>query len=185
MKLIVGLGNPGPEYANTRHNAGWLALDYLVEQRQLASWRSNKKLDALTTRDFARDLVLAKPTTMMNNSGFAVQKLLNYYELGIRDLLVIHDDADLDFGEIREAVASKTGAGHHGVLSVVDHVGPGFERLRIGIGRPDQPARDIGSYVLGRLTKEEAGILMSRVADHFGIKSPPEIGDGKGKRRRQ
>ena len=155
MKLIVGLGNEGPEYVNTRHNAGWLALDFLVETWGIPGWRLNKKLDAFLTRNLGKDLVLAKPTTMMNNSGYAVRKILDFYQLGVGDLFVVHDDADLRVGDIREAVTSRTGSGHHGVLSVIEHVGPGFRRLRIGISRPEQPERNISNYVLSPLAKHE------------------------------
>lgn len=156
MKLIVGLGNSGENYANTRHNAGWLALDYIRQSWDMPSWRRQKRLDSIISRDVRRDVVLAKPETMMNNSGWAVRKLLDYFELDEGDLWLVHDDADLELGDLRQAVASRTGAGHHGVLSVIDHVGPGFRRIRIGIGRPEQPVRDIGNYVLDRLGKAEA-----------------------------
>jgi PTH1 family peptidyl-tRNA hydrolase len=154
MKLIVGLGNTGQDYAGTRHNAGWLAADWLADKFE-APWRQQKKLDALVAKPAGRELILAKPLTMMNNSGYAVRKLLDYYAIEPENLLLIHDDADLELGDIRRAVASRTGAGHHGVLSVIDHVGPGFSRIRIGIGRPLQPVRDIGGYVLDRLSEEE------------------------------
>jgi PTH1 family peptidyl-tRNA hydrolase len=155
MRLIVGLGNTGSDYANTRHNVGWLATDYLAEQWALGGWRISKKLDSHIVKDIKHDSILAKPTTMMNNSGWTVRKLLDYYEMAAGDLVVIHDDADLGLGEIRESVATKTGAGHHGVLSVVEHVGPGFRRIRIGIGRPAQPIRDISGYVLTKFSDSE------------------------------
>jgi PTH1 family peptidyl-tRNA hydrolase len=155
MKLIVGLGNSGEEYAQTRHNAGWLALDYLLERWQMPAWRRQKRLDSLISRDHEQNRILAKPETMMNNSGWAVRKLLDYYELGVGDLLLVHDDADLELGDVRISVASRTGAGHHGVVSVIDHIGPGFRRVRIGIGRPQQPVRDISNYVLDKLSTKE------------------------------
>lgn len=159
MKLIVGLGNSGNEYLDTRHNAGWLALDWLAERWDLPAWRRAKRLDSLITRGHDRDVVLAKPETMMNNSGWAVRKALDYFELALGDLVLVHDDADLPLGELKPAVASRTGAGHHGVLSVIEHVGPGFKRLRLGIGRPEQPVRDISDFVLNRFSQEEADKL--------------------------
>jgi PTH1 family peptidyl-tRNA hydrolase len=159
MKLLVGLGNSGPDYAGTRHNAGWLALDFLAENWQTPAWRKQKRLDAFVSRDSQREIILAKPDTMMNNSGWAVRKLLDYFELGVGDLIILHDDADLELGDVRLADTSRTGAGHHGVISVIEHVGPGFRRLRIGIGRPEQPVRDIGDYVLDRLSKDEMNTL--------------------------
>lgn len=159
MKLIVGLGNTGDNYLDTRHNAGWLAVDWLAEHWDLPSWRRAKRLDSMMTRATERDVVLIKPETMMNNSGWAVRKALDYFELGLGDLVLIHDDADLELGELRPAVASRTGAGHHGVLSVIQHVGPGFKRIRVGIGRPEQPVRDIGDYVLNRFSPNDIATL--------------------------
>ena len=167
MKLLVGLGNSGEDYARTRHNAGWLALDWLADAWDLPAWRRQKKLDSLVIRDTQRDLVLAKPETMMNNSGWAVQKLLDYYELSVQNLILIHDDADLPLGEVRQNIASRTGAGHHGVLSVIDHVGPGFKRIRIGIGRPEQPVRNIGGFVLDRLSPAETKTLEQSFTDQL------------------
>lgn len=156
MKLLVGLGNTGKDYVHSRHNAGFLAVRWLAQARGIESrWSENKKLDAYTLRDQDRDLLLAQPTTMMNGSGLAVRKLMDYYKLKPEDVTVIHDDADLELGEVRLVESSRTGAGHHGVLSVIEHIGPGFARIRIGIGRPDQPVRDISDYVLGRLSQAE------------------------------
>lgn len=156
MKVVVGLGNPGSEYANTRHNVGWLGLDFLAQYWQVEGWRRSAKLDSAIARSSNPDAVLAKPLTMMNNSGYAVRKLLDFYQLEVGDLLLVHDDADLAVGEIRLADTSKTGAGHHGVKSVIEHVGPGFRRIRVGIGRPAQPVRDIGNYVLDPLSQTES-----------------------------
>lgn len=169
MKLIVGLGNPGQQYENTRHNIGWLGLDFLAQHWQTDGWRRNAKLDSVVIRLTEPDAILAKPLTMMNNSGYAVRKLLDFYQLGVGDLLLVHDDADLALGEIRLADTSKTGAGHHGVKSVIEHVGPGFRRIRVGIGRPAQPVRDIGSYVLDQLSKTEV------VEIEKALKTIPEL----------
>jgi len=142
MIIIVGLGNPGEQYEYSRHNAGWLALDnYLGEVK----WSENKKFNALTYEDGG--YLFVKPTTFMNNSGQAVQKVLNYYKLlpksfGLlakkgadlsADLLIVHDDLDLPFGEYRLSVDSGS-AGHRGVESVINHLKTkNFRRLRLGI----------------------------------------------------
>ena len=142
MKIIVGLGNPGEQYKNTRHNVGWLALDYLLGD---AKWREDKKFQSLIYQD--GDFLFVKPLTFMNNSGQAVQKILNYYKLlpknlGIINkkdadlneaLTVIHDELDLNFGDYRIATDSSS-AGHRGVQSIIDHLKTKkFTRIRIGI----------------------------------------------------
>ena len=142
MKIIVGLGNPGGKYHHTRHNIGWLALDDLLGE---VAWREDKKFRALTYQ--SGDLFFVKPLTMMNDSGQAVQHILNYYKLlpkswGIlnkRDadlsnvLLVIHDDLDINFGEWRLASESSS-AGHRGVQSIINHLKTKkFLRIRLGI----------------------------------------------------
>jgi PTH1 family peptidyl-tRNA hydrolase len=142
MKIIVGLGNPGEQYQHTRHNAGWLALDqYLGEIK----WQEAKKFNALIHEQ--GEIIFVKPLTFMNNSGLAVQKILNYYKLlptnwGLlkkRDadlnsvLTVIHDDLDLNFGEYKIATDSGS-AGHNGVQSIINHLKTQkFTRLRLGI----------------------------------------------------
>lgn len=156
MKLVIGLGNVGKKYVNTRHNAGFLAVRWLAAKWGTeANWSEQKKLEAYVLRDQGHDAVLAQPTTMMNESGRAVRKIMDYYKLEPADITIIHDDADLECGQLRQASSSQTGAGHHGVLSVMQHIGPGFSRIRIGIGRPEQPVRDISNYVLSPLTPDE------------------------------
>jgi len=159
MKLIIGLGNIGPDYILSRHNAGFLAIDWLAERWGSGRWRTSLKLQAQIIKATERDSILAKPDTMMNLSGHAARKLMHYYRLTPADLVVIHDDADLGFGDIRMVSSTQTGAGHHGVLSVIEHIGPGFKRIRIGIGRPDQPGRDISNYVLSRFSPDESAQL--------------------------
>ncbi len=142
MKIIVGLGNPGEQYKNTRHNIGWLALDSLLGD---VTWRENKKFNAFIYE--AGDSLYVKPTTFMNNSGQAVQKILNYYKLLpknfglinkkdadlIETLTVIHDDLDFNFGDLKTA-ADSTSAGHRGVQSIIDYLKTKkFTRLRLGI----------------------------------------------------
>ena len=142
MKIIIGLGNPGEQYKNTRHNAGWIFLDNLIKD---ASWTSNKKFNALTYKEGGA--LFVKPLTFMNNSGQSVQKILNYYglipkSLGLfkkKDedlnevLTVIQDDLDISFGEIKIATDSGS-AGHRGIESIINHLKTKkFKRLRLGI----------------------------------------------------
>jgi PTH1 family peptidyl-tRNA hydrolase len=142
MKIIVGLGNPGEQYKNTRHNVGWLALDSLLGE---VKWHEDKKFNALTYEE--GEFLFVKPLTFMNNSGQAVQKILNYYKLLPKSfgllkkkdaelngvLIVVQDDLDLNFGEYKIATDSGS-AGHRGVQSIIDYLTTKkFTRLRIGI----------------------------------------------------
>lgn len=167
MKLIIGLGNTGPKYLSTRHNVGFLAVQWLAEKWQIDGWSSRTKLQSMVTSDSTRQIILAQPSTMMNESGQAVRALMDYYQLRPADITVIHDDADLEVGDIRTVNSTTTGAGHHGVLSIIQHIGGGFKRIRIGIGRPDQPQRDISDYVLGRLGVADKQTLIESFASHL------------------
>ncbi|MBI2552006.1 aminoacyl-tRNA hydrolase [Candidatus Uhrbacteria bacterium] len=142
MKLIVGLGNPGKEYEKTRHNVGFLAVDGIARDLQFSKWKMEKKLEAEVCRGFiascCEDVILAKPQTFMNNSGAAVKKLTVNYRLTTDDLLIVHDDLDLELGTLRLSYGSGS-AGHNGVQSIIDALGTkDFWRLRVGIGRPPQ-----------------------------------------------
>jgi len=142
MKIIVGLGNPGEQYKNTRHNAGWLALDFHLGE---VKWSEKKKFQALTYKD--GDYLFVKPLSFMNNSGQSVQKILNYYKLlpkslgllnkkdsDLNDVLVvIQDDLDLDLGTYKIATDSGS-AGHRGIQSIINHLKTKkFTRLRLGV----------------------------------------------------
>lgn len=160
MKLIAGLGNAGKQYENTRHNAGFIAVRWLAKQWQIeADWALSSKHSAVVIKSPEKDAILAQPTTMMNDSGRSIRALMDYYKIHIGDVTLIHDDADLGLGEIKVSDSTQTGAGHHGVLSVIEHVGSGFKRIRVGIGRPEQPIRDISGYVLGRLSDKDRRVL--------------------------
>ena len=159
-KLIIALGNPGDEYKNTRHNIGFQILDTFKEKHQVQT-KKDKNLLCIHGKGNAFDynLILAWPATFMNNSGNAVIKLLNWYKLSSKDLIVVHDDVALNLGKIRISYESGS-AGHHGVESIIQTLGGNkeFARLRIGIG-PD-PGGDIRSnYVLEKFKEEEKNIL--------------------------
>ncbi len=170
MHLIVGLGNPGAEYAKTRHNAGFLLVEKLAEQWK-ASWANERKFLARVVRaDCAgQKVLLAEPQTFMNLSGEAVGALMKFYQLPLEKILVVVDDADLPLGEIRLRPGGGTG-GHHGLESVTQHLGSkAFARLRIGIGRKNE-AREITGHVLGKFGADEAALLdkvLKRAADQL------------------
>jgi PTH1 family peptidyl-tRNA hydrolase len=172
-KLIVGLGNPGREYAGTRHNVGFAVLDELAE-RFGCSFRNKLRFAAKLTEwnCMAGRVVLAKPRTYMNRSGAAVAALLRKFGLGPADMLVVADDADLPIGQIRLRSSGGSG-GHNGLRSIIEALGGNeeFARLRIGIGRPGDgigPAGDITNHVLGRFAMDEKksiGPALARAAD--------------------
>jgi PTH1 family peptidyl-tRNA hydrolase len=156
LHLIVGLGNPGAEYARTRHNAGFLVVERLAERWQ-AGWTYEKRFNARVARAERGGLrlLLCEPQTYMNSSGDAVGPLMAFYRLSHGRLLVVVDDADLPLGELRLRPRGSSG-GHHGLESIEQHLGTrDFARLRIGIGRT-AGAREITGYVLGRFGPAEA-----------------------------
>jgi peptidyl-tRNA hydrolase, PTH1 family len=159
LYLIVGLGNPGEEYARTRHNVGFLVAAQLAE-RWRASWTCEKKFNALLGRAEmgSRHVLLCRPQTYMNSSGEAVAGVVRYYQVPISRVLVIVDDADLPFGEIRMRPGGGSG-GHHGLESIEQQLATHeYPRLRVGIGRQDG-ARQITGYVLGRFSSTELPVL--------------------------
>lgn len=156
MKLIVGLGNPGREYAVTRHNVGFMVIDRLAHKLGLAV--EKKKFKALYGQGQIKSekVLLAKPQTYMNLSGEAVAALLRWHKLGPADLLVVYDDMDLPPGKLRIRMEGGSG-GHKGMESIIWLLGTeGFPRLRIGVGKPEVPGFNGAGYVLSRLTAEDA-----------------------------
>jgi len=157
--LIVGLGNPGADYAKTRHNAGFLLVEKLAAQWK-TDWANERKFNARIAKAerSGKRILLCEPQTFMNLSGETVGALKDFYQLQLGQLLVMVDDADLPFGEIRLRPGGSSG-GHHGLESIEQHLGSReFARLRIGIGRKDS-AREITDYVLGKFEKSENELL--------------------------
>lgn len=150
MLLIVGLGNPGQEYASSRHNLGFQVVDRLAERLGERGWKRQHDAEVLRGHCQGRAYLLAKPQTFMNHSGRAVQALLHYYRIELADCLVVVDDLDLEPGKIRLRESGSDG-GHRGLRSIIQSVGSqAFKRMRIGIGRPPGAGRgNVVSYVLG------------------------------------
>ncbi len=169
MKLIIGLGNPGDEYKDTRHNIGFMVVDHLCHELggPLVKWENDKNHKAFIAH--TGDVILAKPITYMNNSGIAVKGLMDYYKLTPQDVWVIHDDIDLPLGKIR--IRQKGGtAGHNGVTSILNLLkSDEFVRFRMGIGRGKESTgmnedknlshRSVIAFVLSRFNRSEAGSL--------------------------
>ncbi|MGC8874832.1 MAG: aminoacyl-tRNA hydrolase, partial [Chloroflexia bacterium] len=166
--LLVGLGNPGEAYVRTRHNVGFRCLSVLAARHRL-SFRQKHGQARLAIGEIAgRRVVLARPYTYMNRSGTAVADLLKWLQLPLERLLVIHDDLDLPLGTIRLRPRGSAG-GHRGMRSIIEALGTeSFPRLRVGIGRPANPAQDPIDYVLSPFTAEEEPVLagvLERAAD--------------------
>ena len=137
MKIIVGLGNPGAEYAMTKHNVGFMLIDALAKEIDACNWHEDFKALISNTFVDGEKIFLVKPLTFMNLSGEAVRPIMDYYKLTPDDLIVAHDDMDLATGVIRLRPKG-SGGGHHGVESIIQHLNgnENFARIRIGVGRP-------------------------------------------------
>jgi PTH1 family peptidyl-tRNA hydrolase len=165
--LVVGLGNPGPEYERTRHNAGFRVVDILA-QRHRAKLRSSRQraLAGSVAKDGVA-IMLAKPTTYMNDSGIAVSALMRYYKVPIERLIVVHDEIDLPLGTLRVKQGGGI-AGHLGLDSIVRSLGSTeFARVRVGAGRPPRP-KGAADHVLKSLPKrqeEEFAVTLEEAAD--------------------
>lgn len=149
MKAIIGLGNPDPKYSLTRHNLGFIIVQWIKDELDLKDFKEEKTLNALVTKN--KKIVLAKPLTFMNDSGKAALKIKKTNKLKNEDILIIHDDMDFKPGQFKLSF-SRSSAGHKGVQSVIDSIkGANFYRLRIGIGRPKNHDKE---YVLSELGKD-------------------------------
>lgn len=158
MKLIVGLGNPGPEYSNTRHNAGFIAVDQLAEAYNIPLCRRNFKAAYGAGFVAGCKTIIAQPLTYMNRSGEAVAGLSAYYNITPAHITVVHDDMDLSFGQLRIKTQGGS-AGHRGIESIQEHLGENnFTRVRVGIGKPTPEIAPV-DYVLQDFTEQERAHL--------------------------
>lgn len=196
MKLIVGLGNPGPKYARHRHNIGFMALDRIASDHGFGPWKG-KHQGSVTEGRFGSDrAALLKPETFMNNSGQSVQAAVRFYKLEPSDVVVLHDEIDLAPGKVKHKVGGGH-AGHNGLRSIHAHIGPEYARVRLGVGHPGHKDR-VPGYVLHDFAKADeawlddvlrgvsdgAGWLAQGDAAKFmnavGMRlSPPRSGTGK------
>jgi PTH1 family peptidyl-tRNA hydrolase len=154
MKLIVGLGNPGKKYELNRHNVGFMAVDYLIDEFN-ANKAGNFKGELFKFKDF----LFLKPSTFMNLSGESVVLVKNFYKLDNENIIVIHDDLDLKLGALKFKRGGSSG-GHNGLKSIDKYIGNDYSRIRIGIGRP-QRKEEVINYVLGNFSEEELDCIKS------------------------
>jgi PTH1 family peptidyl-tRNA hydrolase len=174
MKIIIGLGNPGEKYESTRHNAGFMAVDFLAKQLELV-WATNKKFQTEICQ--TGNLLLAKPQTFMNKSGRSAQAILSYYKLlpkkfgllkeknsNLSEILtIIHDDLDIPFGQYKISIDSRS-AGHNGVQSIINHLKTkNFKRIRIGIRTDMMQKIPADKFVLQKFSKEEIKIVNNTI----------------------
>lgn len=159
MYLIVGLGNPGSEYNNTRHNIGFEMLDRYTSSKNINL--SNEKFKGLFTKVDVNgtNVIFAKPMTYMNLSGNFIRDIINFYKIELNNVLVIYDDMDLPLGKIRLKDNGSAG-GHNGIKSIIDCLGTEkFKRLKCGIGRPSNKNIPIPDHVLGKFSSEEQNLV--------------------------
>ena len=178
--LLVGLGNPGAEYAQTRHNVGFLCLDYFVSKNtDMGGWMEKKDLKCLfASGQLGQTRVICiKPTTFMNNSGEAVQAVMNFYKIPLESVVVVHDELDIDFGNIRTRMGGES-AGHNGIKSVIALCGDGFGRVRIGIGPKAHPEMDSADFVLQKFSAKEHEHLLPLQREVTAILSEYVYGAG-------
>lgn len=169
MKLIIGLGNPGPEYLNSRHNLGFMVLDRLHAHYKFENWKSKFNGMYASKRFGSEKIILVKPQTYMNLSGFCVAKFMQFFKVDDGDIFVIYDDIDLGFGN-KKLKQGGGDAGHKGVRSISQHLGTkNFNRIRIGIGRPKEK-KDVSSFVLSNFSTTEmdsAQTLIKNLCEDF------------------
>ncbi len=162
LRIIVGLGNPGPEHQITRHNVGFWFVD-LLARRHGGEFRDYRKYSGETARVAidGQELILLKPTTYMNRSGLSVRQISDFYKIAPDDILVAHDELDLPVGSVRLKNGGGHG-GHNGLRDTIAHIGENFWRLRLGIGHPGNKA-DVIDYVLTRAPRVEEELILEAV----------------------
>lgn len=171
MKIIIGLGNPGAEYQNTRHNAGFMLADFIKEKYGFPDFVFNKKFNADVTEEKieGKKIILLKPQTFMNNSGEAVIKAARFFKVTPADTIVVHDDKDIETGKYK-IHAGHGAAGHHGVESIINHLNTkDFLRVRLGIAPKNNGLMtDTADFVLKKMNQTEKEALLAAISEAMG-----------------
>ena len=176
MLIIAGLGNPGKEYENTRHNAGFMVMDALAEK--IGADISEKKHKALCGKGVigGEKVILMKPQTYMNSSGESIRAAADYYKVDPEDILIVYDDISLAPGQLRIRAKGSAG-GHNGIKSIIAHLGTQeFPRVKVGVGEKPK-GYDLADYVLGHFTKEEQAIFAERFDEVYDAVQLIVMGD--------
>jgi PTH1 family peptidyl-tRNA hydrolase len=163
ISLVAGLGNPGREYELSRHNLGWVVIDAYASKHGL-SWRNSPDFHSMVARrDLGpgKALWLVKPLTFMNESGGAVAAMARYHRIAPEDVAAVYDDITIDLGLVKVSVTGSD-AGHNGVASLLEHLGTGFARFRLGIGPRRPPEMDLKDFVLARFTTEQLATIQQK-----------------------
>ena len=161
--LTAGLGNPGRNYELSRHNLGWVVVDAYASKHGL-SWKKAPEFDSVVAREdlgSGRTLWLVKPQTYMNESGRAVAAIARYHRIAPEEVAAVYDDLTIDLGLMKVSVTGSD-AGHNGVSSLLEHLGAGFARLRLGIGPRNPPEMDLKDFVLAHFTKEQLTLIQQK-----------------------
>ena len=166
MILIVGLGNPGVGYVNTRHNIGYVVIDeilrYYFPNCSLKLKEKFYSYYAICNNPSIGQTIVCKPNTFMNLSGKCILSIVSYYKIKTENVLIIHDDIDLSLGKLKYKFAGSSG-GHNGLKSIDSVIGNKYSRIRVGIGRPDSDKHDIADYVLGQFSTSESTLLLGKI----------------------
>ncbi len=168
ISLVAGLGNPGREYASTRHNLGWTVVEALAAKAGLA-WKAAPQFKAEIARwdrPGKPAVYLAKPLTFMNDSGAAIGALARFYKIAPPAILAIYDDLTIDLGLVKVSVTGSAG-GHNGVASLLEHLGAGFVRYRLGIGPKDPPQMDLKDFVLGKFSESQHALVTQQLPTYL------------------
>jgi PTH1 family peptidyl-tRNA hydrolase len=168
ITLVAGLGNPGRDYETTRHNLGWVVVEAFAKKHGL-TWKTSPQFQAEVARwDAApgRTCYFAKPLTFMNDSGSALGALARFYKVPLTSVVAVYDDLTIDLGLVKVSVTGSAG-GHNGVASLLEHLGDGFVRYRLGIGPKEPPQMDLKDFVLGKFTPDQQSVLTQNLSTYL------------------
>lgn len=168
VTLIAGLGNPGREYEETRHNIGFLVIDAFAKAVDASPWKHEEKFNGWVCRATVngQTLHLLKPATYMNLSGTSIGLYSRFYKIPVKEILVCYDELNVDLGEVKLSVRGSAG-GHNGIANILNHVGSDFIRFRLGIGPKHPPEIDIKDFVLGKFRAEEQHTVSKKMPDYL------------------